>query len=101
MEEAPTQKKLWCAIPQRDHIVRVWAQRGPILPRQSKIAYLELPLVAVQDVARLQVAVQHPVLVQVVHPTEQLLHQALHLPQQDTQFEMNSIRSQDVARDLV
>ena len=27
MEEAPTQKKFWRAIPQGDHIVRVWAQR--------------------------------------------------------------------------
>lgn len=59
--------------------MRVGAQRGAILARKPKIADLELPLVAVQDVAGLQISVQDPVFVQVVHPLEQLQHQALHL----------------------
>lgn len=42
-------------------------------------ARLELAAVGVEDVAGLQVAVQHPVIVQKRHARQQLLHQALHL----------------------
>ena len=77
-----TQQELRGAVPERDHIVGVRAQRRSVLARQPEVADLELALVAVQDVAGLEVAVQDPVLVQVVHPAEQLLHQALYLRQQ-------------------
>ena len=81
-----THEQLGGAVPQRDHVVGVGAQRGPVLARQAEVADLELAAVAVQDVAGLQVAVQHPVLVQVVHPAEQLQHQALHLRQQQARL---------------
>jgi hypothetical protein len=42
-------------------------------------ARLELAAVVEQDVAGLEVAVQHPVLVQVRHALQQLQHQTLHL----------------------
>ena len=74
-----TQQQLGGAVPEGDHVVGVGAEGGPKLACKPKIAHLELSPVAVQDVAGLQVSVQHPVLVEVVHASKQLLHQALHL----------------------
>ena len=37
---ARTQQQLGRAVPQRDHVVRVGLQRGPVLPRQAHIADL-------------------------------------------------------------
>lgn len=43
-------------------------------------AHLEDAGVAQQQVGRLEVAVQDPVVVQVLHATQQLDHERLHLP---------------------
>ena len=58
----------------------VYARNGiAVVPREPEIANLELPAIVHQHVARLQVAVQHPVIVQVAHPGEELSRQAFHL----------------------
>eukprot|EP00211_Chloroparvula_japonica_P012485 CAMPEP_0119154756 /NCGR_PEP_ID=MMETSP1310-20130426/51243_1 /TAXON_ID=464262 /ORGANISM="Genus nov. species nov., Strain RCC2339" /LENGTH=110 /DNA_ID=CAMNT_0007147315 /DNA_START=369 /DNA_END=701 /DNA_ORIENTATION=+ len=69
----------WGSVPQgsdcggQSHIF--W----PESPGQAKVAKLELSAVGVQQVARLQVAVHGPPAVQVIHRSQQLQQQALHL----------------------
>ncbi len=62
-----------------DDVVGVGAQGGPELAGEAKIADLELSAVAIEDVAGLEVSVQHPVVMQVGDARKQLAHQALHL----------------------
>lgn len=57
----------------------VGAEWVPVLPGQSKITDLELPAVAVQQVAGLQVPVNNPSVVQEGDTLQQLLHQTLDL----------------------
>lgn len=57
----------------------VGAEWVTILPCQSKVTDLELPTVAVQQVAGLEVSVNDPSVVQEGHTLQQLLHQALDL----------------------
>lgn len=54
-------------------------QRAAILSRQAKVTDLQLPCVAVQQVAGLEVTVNHPVVMQVGYALQELLHQALDL----------------------
>ena len=57
-----------------DDVVGVGAQGGPELASKAEVADLELSTVAVEDVAGLEVAVQHPVVMQVSDARKQLAH---------------------------
>lgn len=57
----------------------VGPEGAAVLAGQAKVTDLQVPLVVVQDVAGLQVPVDDPVVVQVGHPGNELLHQALDL----------------------
>ena len=63
---------IWRPVPQRDHLVRVAANRNPKRPRQPKIGQLQRPGVGDKEVLRLQIPVQDAVLVAVRHPPTQL-----------------------------
>jgi hypothetical protein len=49
-------QELGRTVPQRDHHVRVRAQRGAVLSRESKVADLEIALIVVQYIGCLQVS---------------------------------------------
>ncbi len=68
------EQQLWSAVVERRNEARVGLERRPVLARHAQVADLDLALVIVQDVGRLQVPVQHPVVVQVLDAVEQLIH---------------------------
>lgn len=57
----------------------IGSEGAAILPCQAEVADLELALIVVQDVGGFQIAMQHPIAVQILHAFQQLLHQVLSL----------------------
>eukprot|EP00964_Phaeocystis_antarctica_P128970 scaffold92794_cov54-Phaeocystis_antarctica.AAC.4 len=73
------EQQLGRAVPQGDHHVRVWLERVAVLAREAKVADLHHAAVVHEEVGRLEVAVQHPVLVAVLDGRGQVEHEPLHL----------------------
>ena len=65
--ERLTKEEFDGSVVQGDHIESVGSERTAILPCQTEVTNLQLPLVVIQDVGGLQVAMQHPVVVQILH----------------------------------
>lgn len=77
---APKQN-LRCAVPQRDHLVRVSADGDAKCARKAKVRELQCVVIAIdEEVLRLQVAMEHAVAVAVRDAEQELLQVALHTP---------------------
>ena len=65
------------AVPQRHDLVREGVNRDTEGAREAEVPQLQGPLAVDEEVLRLQVAVQHAVLVAKVDPLEELIHEGL------------------------
>lgn len=74
-----TEEELRGTVVQCDDKACVRLQGAAELASHAKVADFELATVIVQNIGRLEVTVQHPVVMQVVHPIQELIHEALDL----------------------
>lgn len=74
---AATEQNLRGAVPQRDDLVGVCAERHTEGSREPEIRELEVAVAVDQEILRLQVAVQHAVAVAVADALAQLAHEFL------------------------
>jgi len=77
--ELGAKEQLGRAIPQRHDDRRVIAERVAVRPSETKVGNLQDALVVHQNVGRFEVAVDDPVLMEILHAEQQLLQDTLDL----------------------
>lgn len=72
-----TEQDVWRAVPQGDDFVREGVDRDAKGTGQTEITQLQAPFAINEQVLRLEIAMQHPVLVAKIDALEELVHERL------------------------